>query len=114
MINIQNESLIPFREVPGWCAQHLGNRVHPSTVHRWRLRGVRGVKLETILAGGIRYCSAESLIHFFEEITRAADGEKSVAGHNNQVNFNGRINRIKNDRAVDEEYSFMLYLHKHT
>ena len=75
MIDIRNESLIPFRQIPAWCKEHLGNRVHPSTVHRWRLRGCRGVKLETILAGGTRCTSAEALQRFFEATTRAQDGQ---------------------------------------
>ena len=75
MIDIQNETLIPFRDVPAWTKEHLGNRVHPSTIHRWRLRGARGVKLETILAGGTRYTSTEALSRFFAGSTAAADGE---------------------------------------
>ncbi len=78
MIDVQNENLIPFRDVPGWCKEHLGNRVHPTTVHRWRLRGSRGIKLETLLAGGTRYTSAEALRRFFAGATAAADGESYV------------------------------------
>lgn len=81
MIDIQNETLIPFREVPAWCKEHLGNRVHPSTVHRWRLRGARGVKLETILCGGTRYTTHEALNNFFARVTAAADGEPVVLIH---------------------------------
>lgn len=78
MIDIQNESLIQFRDVPNWTAEFLGNRVHPSTPHRWRLRGSRGVKLETVLAGGTRYTSVEALNRFFAGATAAADGEAYV------------------------------------
>ena len=78
MIDVQNETLIPFRDVPGCCKKHLGNRVHPTTVQRWRLRGARGVKLETLLAGGTRYTSAEALNRFFAGTTAAADGETYV------------------------------------
>lgn len=77
-IDIQSETLIPFREVPAWTKEHLGNRVHPTTIHRWRLRGARGVKLETLLAGGTRYTSAEALNRFFARTTAAADGETHV------------------------------------
>ena len=52
MIDIVNEQMIPLSKIPAWCEEHLGNRVHPSTVHRWRLRGARGRKLETVLVGG--------------------------------------------------------------
>ena len=74
MIDIHNESLIQFRELPAWCQKNLGNRIHTSTAHRWRLRGARGVKLETILAGGTRYTSLEALSRFFAATTAIADG----------------------------------------
>ena len=79
MIDINSESLIPFRDIPAWTKEHLGNRVHPSTIHRWRLRGARGIKLETILAGGTRYSSHEALCRFFATVTAAADGESHIA-----------------------------------
>ena len=75
MIEVQKEALIRLRDVPNWTKENLGNRVHPSTVHRWRLRGTRGVRLETILAGGTRYTSVEALNRFFAATTVAADGE---------------------------------------
>lgn len=78
MIDVTNESLIPFRDVPAWTKEHLGHRVHPSTIQRWRLRGARGVKLETLLAGGTRYTSSEALSRFFAATTAAADGESHI------------------------------------
>ena len=74
MINIQSETLIQFRDVPAWTKKNLGNRVSPSTIQRWRLRGARGVKLESILAGGTRYTSVEALNRFFNASTAAAEG----------------------------------------
>ena len=81
MIDTQNETLFPFRDVPAWCKEHLGNRIHPSTAVRWRIRGARGVKLETILAGGTRYTSHEALARFFARTTAKADGEDYVVEH---------------------------------
>jgi hypothetical protein len=52
-----------------------GGAVHASTVHRWRLKGVRGVKLETIMRGGIRHTSREAIERFFSSTTAAANGE---------------------------------------
>ena len=52
MIDIVNEQMIPLSKIPTWCKEHIGNRVDRSTVHRWRLRGARGIKLETVLIGG--------------------------------------------------------------
>ena len=35
-----------------------------ATLHRWRLHGVRGTKLETCLIGGMRYTSREAIARF--------------------------------------------------
>lgn len=41
-------------------------RLSLATLHRWRLNGVRGVKLETILIGGLRYTSKEAIERFIQ------------------------------------------------
>ena len=57
MIDIVNEQMIPLSKVPTRCRKHIGHLVNRSAVHRWRLRGARGNKLETVLIGGRRYTS---------------------------------------------------------
>ncbi len=61
-INVETEDLIPFSEArtafPG------GKRLSLATLHRWRLSGVRGVRLETCVVGGLRYLSRESISRF--------------------------------------------------
>jgi len=61
-INVVTEDLIPFCEArtafPG------GKRLSLATLHRWRLHGVRGTHLETVLIGGSRYTSSESISRF--------------------------------------------------
>ena len=52
----------------------LGGAVHVSTMHRWRLKGCRGVRLETFLRGGIRHTTTAALERFFAATTAAADG----------------------------------------
>ena len=74
MIDIVNEQMLPFSKIPAWCDSTLVNR---STVHRWRLRGARGVKLETVRVGGRRFSSQEALLRFFDGTTAAADGTDS-------------------------------------
>lgn len=56
------------------AARHLG--LHVSTLWRWQLRGVRGVRLETILLGGIRHTSHEALERFTAACTAAAEGSQ--------------------------------------
>lgn len=70
MIDIGKEQLQTLaqaaREMPGGA-------VHVSTVYRWHQEGCRGVKLETILRGGLRYTSKEALQRFVDAVTQAAD-----------------------------------------
>ena len=74
MINPSTEHLITLKQ----AARQLPGNVHLSTLHRWRLRGVKGVKLDTLMLGGRRYTSVEALYRFFERTTRAADGGSAV------------------------------------
>ena len=81
--------MIPIAKVPAWCEKQLGNRVHPSTIHRWRLRGARGSKLETVLVGG-----REALLRFFDHTTTAEDGVSSP-----QHNAHERKRKIEDAEA---------------
>ena len=62
MIDLTKEALLTLNEArsafPG------GKRLGLATIQRWRLTGVRGVRLETVLIGGMRYCSRESIARF--------------------------------------------------
>jgi Protein of unknown function (DUF1580) len=64
-IDADNETLLTLSEArtafPG------GKRLALATLHRWRLHGVRGVRLETILIGGTRYVSRESIARFIAD-----------------------------------------------
>lgn len=48
----------------------------PATLHRWRLRGRYGVRLETFLRGGRRFTTRDAVELFFERIAAIADGDK--------------------------------------
>jgi hypothetical protein len=70
-IDLQTETLLSFRE----AAARLPGRPGLSTLHRWRLRGVRGVKLETWLIGGRRFTSQQALERFASGTTAAASDQ---------------------------------------
>jgi len=53
--------------------------VHISTVHRWRVHGVRGVRLETFRQAGRRYSSREATRRFNQRVTDAADAHATKA-----------------------------------
>jgi hypothetical protein len=71
MIDVDNESVITFPE----AARALPNRPNLSTLWRWRMQGVRGIKLEIICIGGRTYTSREALARFLERVTAAKSGE---------------------------------------
>jgi Protein of unknown function (DUF1580) len=54
------------------AARLLPKRPNPATLWRWRTKGVRGVKLETLLIGGRRYVSRVALQQFIDAVTSAA------------------------------------------
>jgi hypothetical protein len=71
MIDLATETLMSLS-----AATHsLPDRPHVSTLHRWRTRGIRGIRLETCLVGGRRVTSAEALQRFSAALTAAANGE---------------------------------------
>ena len=72
MIDLSSETLLTFPQ----AAKFLPGNPHISTIHRWRLRGVRGCKLDTVLVGGRRFTSAEALERFAAHTTAAANGEQ--------------------------------------
>ena len=72
MIDLANETPITLAK----SAQTLpGGAVHVSTVHRWRIKGCRGVRLESFLRGGVRHTTREAIERFFAATTAAADGD---------------------------------------
>jgi len=63
-MNMVREELIPFAQAreafPG------RKRIGLATLHRWRLQGVRGAVLETLVVGGVRFTSREAIARFIE------------------------------------------------
>jgi hypothetical protein len=72
-IDLQSDTLLSFP------AASKALSVHVATLHRWRAKGVRGVRLATFLRGGRRYTTQEELARFFVATTEAADGMATLA-----------------------------------
>ena len=64
-----HDDLLTYEQV----IEILPGRTHRSTLHRWCLRGVRGVKLVTVLVGGRRYVAKKDLAAFIEATTAAGN-----------------------------------------
>jgi hypothetical protein len=65
----QSEDLVAWRH----AAKSIPGAPHISTLHRWRLRGVRGHRLESILVGGSRYTSQQAITRFISACNTPAD-----------------------------------------
>src|SRR5687768_10678992 len=65
MIDLATEQVLPLSSAPTHPMLQRGRRpgrpIHRSTLERWRLRGCRGVRLETMLFGGQRVTTVEAL-----------------------------------------------------
>ncbi|HUY32009.1 MAG TPA: DUF1580 domain-containing protein [Pirellulales bacterium] len=70
-IDLANETPLSLSEATAL----LPGRPHLSTVWRWVLKGVRGVRLETLVSGGRRYTTHEALERFVAGTTAAAHGQ---------------------------------------
>jgi len=70
MIDISAEHLVAIRDVPKLVpARGNGKRIHISAVYRWLLRGVRGIRLESVTIGGTTYTSTEAVQRFADQLT---------------------------------------------
>jgi hypothetical protein len=72
MIDLQNETILSIpqaaKRVP---SQRNGAPTHASTVLRWILKGVKGVRLEGARMGGRWVTSVEAMQRFSAELTKA-------------------------------------------
>lgn len=96
MIDTGVENLIPLRDVPRCLPPRPnGKRLHISAVYRWTLRGVRGVRLETVKIGGTTYTSREAIQRFSERLAGPESSPQLV----NPVS-RGRQRRIEQANAA--------------
>lgn len=75
-IDVEREDLISLRE----AAESIPTKPAPSTLQRWRLYGVRGRKLETVLIGGLRYTSKQAVTRFLSQPETAIASPKVQKG----------------------------------
>tara|TARA_R110002072_G_scaffold107984_7_gene234531 strand:+ start:2621 stop:2863 length:243 start_codon:yes stop_codon:yes gene_type:complete len=74
MIDFDREDLLPLREAARLfqSGRKPGQAVHIATLYRWSLKGVRGVRLCTVLVGGIRYTTRGSIAEFLQELNKGS------------------------------------------
>ena len=72
MIDLATENVMPLSE----AARTLPGRPAVSSVWRWCQKGIAGVRLESLVVGGRRCVSTESLQRFAERVTAAKEGKR--------------------------------------
>jgi hypothetical protein len=80
MIDIEKEQL---RLLTKASADVPGNP-HISTLIRWALRGLKGIKLETALVGGRRFTSVEAIQRFLVRLNEPGTVASSSASKKRQ------------------------------
>ena len=73
MIDVETETLILPREVCRMFPGRSGNGIALCTAWRWMLKGRKGHKLESLIAGGQRYTTREAVGRFLAKLNGGAD-----------------------------------------
>ncbi len=81
MIDIQSETVIPLTKAAKRVPSRNGRTVHVSTIWRWTMRGVHGIKLESLLVGGTRCTSVEAIGRFIQRLNCTGDECDDCMGH---------------------------------
>lgn len=69
-IDITKEELVTFKELARSLPRRRKNRpVHYATIHRWRSRGLKGIRLEAVRVGGAWHTSWEAFRRFCDRLT---------------------------------------------
>jgi hypothetical protein len=72
MINPLDDDIVSLAEAARRLPHLRNNRpVHVSTIWRWSVCGLRGIKLETTLCGGVRVTSGAALRRFFAALNES-------------------------------------------
>jgi len=75
----QNEKLVSMSEARKAVQARTGRRLDVSTLWRWAMRGVHGVRLEHIRAGRELRTSREAIERFYSRLADAYLNERSPA-----------------------------------
>ena len=95
MIDSTTETLIRFQE----AGRHIPGNPSVCALHRWRLNGVRGTKLETLLCGGVRFTSVEAIARFIAEQNRDESPAPAITPKQRRTQAEA-ANRVLQDAGI--------------
>lgn len=79
-INLQEEVLISLADAAKELPAFNGKRVHTSTLWRWCIEGVRGIRLEHVRVGGRICTSVEALSRFTNRLAEVRETRSRYPG----------------------------------
>jgi len=98
VINVGTDQLLTLSQLAKRLPRHRNERpVHPSTCHRWRSPGVRGVRLECLRIGGIWHTSWQAFQRFCERLTAMADSSAAPPAPGQTAGDGERQERVERE-----------------
>ncbi len=97
MIDLETETLILPREVCRMFPGRSGGGISVSTAWRWMLKGRKGHKLESLVAGGQRYTSREAVGRFLAKL----NGRQDCRPNQQRVNRTQKAQRVEHALAAE-------------
>lgn len=73
-----DEPVLTLVEAAGWLERRFGRRPNAATVWRWAIKGLRGVRLQTISLGRFRYTTERSLERFIVETSSQDESRRAT------------------------------------
>lgn len=102
MIDLQTETTLRLndaRNLP-WLKGRTGKRISKDSLQRWALRGLRGVRLETVRIGGTIFTSAEAILRFLERLNAGSDQAGNTPAATNSSATIARAERRLDDPGI--------------
>lgn len=72
------DTLVPLGEVSSLLPLQKAKKIHRSTFHRWRSRGISGVSLDCIRIGGGWYTSKRKVDEFLSRLQKKGTWSSST------------------------------------
>ncbi len=95
-----SEQAMGLREAAEWIARHTGAPVpNHSTVNRWVVHGVRGVRLQAKRVGAKYWTTPSDVARFLDQLNDSRGGERPVEGTDSQPAFQQVVRRRQIDAA---------------
>ena len=95
-----SEQAMSIRQAAQWIANHTGAPApHSSTVNRWVVSGVRGVRLQARRVGAKFWTSPSDVAQFLDELNARPDSECTSGSANSQPTFQQAVRQRQVEAA---------------